>query len=113
MQSIQKRNGAKFAVTELLTNPPDVEKLQQDSIASQSAKRPHTIVSYQEPPNKKVNINPDSASSNNEPLMWQRLIGSLNIQAMATRPTMKPLKYQEKLKLKRITTKTLLWQIVQ
>ena len=37
--------------------------------------------------------------------MWQRLIGSLNIQAMATRPTMKPLKYQEKLKLKRITTK--------
>ncbi|KHC82395.1 DNA repair protein RAD5 [Candida albicans P78042] len=101
----QKRNGAKFAVTELLTNPPDVEKLQQDSIASQSAKRPHTIVSYQEPPNKKVNINPDSASSNNEPLMWQRLIGSLNIQAMATRPTMKPLKYQEKLKLKRITTK--------
>lgn len=38
---------------------------------------------------------------------WNRFIGSLNIQAWATRPTTKPLKYLEKLELRRLMPKKL------
>mgnify|MGYP001173995695 CR=1 FL=1 len=38
---------------------------------------------------------------------WNRFIGSLNVQAWATRPTTKPLKYLEKLELRRLMPKKL------
>ncbi|CUM63427.1 uncharacterized protein PRCAT00001002001 [Priceomyces carsonii] len=37
---------------------------------------------------------------------WHKYIGSLNVQAWATRPTMKPLQYTEKLELKKLVTKS-------
>jgi len=42
---------------------------------------------------------------------WKRFIGSLNVQAWATRPTMKPLQYSETLILKRLLPKNTKKQI--
>ncbi|KAK6197099.1 ATPase/DNA helicase [Scheffersomyces amazonensis] len=106
----------RHAINEYLNgiNPEDIDNLLQDSTTTTTTKRPlssldlnsqlelvHNQMSTISNTIQKNNIN-NIEQSNDE---WTRFIGSLDVQAWATRPTMKPLNYAEKLQLKRLIPK--------
>ncbi|RCK54666.1 DNA repair protein RAD5 [Candida viswanathii] len=102
-----KRDAVMFAMGELLTNPPDIDNLPGATEPPQ--KRPKQ--EQEHPPRKRININEYieelSHAQQQAPKeeSWERLIGTMSSLAMATRPTMKPLKYQEPLEIRRIIPK--------
>lgn len=51
---------------------------------------------------KRFHSEPKDIDSHAEANSWHRYVGTLDVQAWATRPTMKPLKYQDRLVVKRL-----------
>ena len=120
----QKQNPVVFAVSELLTNPPDPSDLPRapenppkralrdssftDSLIPsqlQSPRKRIKVTEFIKEFNKSPSQEQEEEKEKEEEDVWERFIGTMNSLAMATRPTMKPLKYQEELELRRIVPK--------
>ncbi|KAL6452653.1 RAD5 DNA repair protein RAD5 [Candida maltosa Xu316] len=102
-----KRNPVQLAISELLTNPPDLKE--EDKTSSPAKKSSQTLLSH-ESPRKRPKVEPKVESQEpeepEEVELWRRFLGTINVQAMATRPTMRPLQYQDKLELRRFVPST-------
>ncbi|KAI5960598.1 RAD5 [Candida pseudojiufengensis] len=106
------------AVDELFTNPPDLDKLTRhhnesksqstttQRNSSQSSKTISTLKRSNSDDlkelNKRLHLASEAMKEEMKANSWSRYIGTLDVQAWATRPTMKPLQYQEKLTVKRL-----------
>ncbi|EGW33587.1 uncharacterized protein SPAPADRAFT_71410 [Spathaspora passalidarum NRRL Y-27907] len=105
-------DGVKQAVSELLTCPPDINELlpnstqQTESPAPPTQKRPTDDVNEQlQSLSKRIHLASQAHQKEVAQQTWDRYIGSIDVQAWATRPTFSPLKYAEKLSLKRLIPK--------
>ncbi|CAI5756805.1 unnamed protein product [Candida verbasci] len=116
-------NLVKAAINELFTNPPDIELIKQGKIpveneSSTRQKKSAPLKSTQnrqkrcineidpdielEKFAKKANLIAEQVRIEEEAQSWSRFVGSLDLQAWATRPTVKPLAYRSELFIKRL-----------
>lgn len=82
------------------TNPVNTQSPEIQSISSKEQEKMDIDSIY-----KRMEMISQSNKAILESKKWSRFIGSLNVQAWATRPTMKPLNYSDALILKRLLPK--------
>ncbi|RLV93606.1 DNA repair protein RAD5 [Spathaspora sp. JA1] len=107
-------DAVKQAVAELLTNPPDIDELTSTTMSQSESPPPitstqkRTTEDVSEQLNslhKRIHLASQSYQQELASQTWDRYIGSIDVQAWATRPTFSPLKYAERLSLKRLIPK--------
>ncbi|KAI5951962.1 RAD5 [Candida jiufengensis] len=116
------QDSIRHAVDELFTNPPDLDnltrhnngtQLQTSRIQTQSpgksqspSNRPTSLKRNNTDEinelNKRMHLASEAIRKEIEANSWSRYVGTLDVQAWATRPTMKPLQYQETMTVKRL-----------
>ncbi|CAK9440423.1 uncharacterized protein LODBEIA_P45230 [Lodderomyces beijingensis] len=122
-----EKQSVKAAISELFTNPPDIDELQHMkkdsttttrlsqspsplSTAAQSpalgndapAKRKMDALEELEKSNKRMQMASSFKKGEIEQQSWMKSLGTIEVQAWATRPTIKPLKFSDLLTVKRL-----------